>query len=71
MGLTADQIKNLFRNEPDKTSHALALTLRDFGYPITDDWVKGEVERLLNNGEPKGGPSFFLKRWLEDGVDNG
>jgi len=70
MALTAEQLKRAYQNNPDGTSHALAESLREFGYSsVTDDWVKEEVGRLINGGEPSGGPSVFLAGWLKDGID--
>jgi len=68
--LSAEQVKQAYENNPDGTSHALADSLRDFGYPVTDDWVKEEIGRLLKGEEPRGlGPALFLWGWLEKGID--
>lgn len=68
--LTAEQLKQAYKNNPDFASHSLAEVLRDFGYPITDEWVKEEVGRLLDGEEPRGsGPALFLQRWLREGID--
>ncbi len=71
MELTGERIKELFQDDPKKTSHALGLTLRDFGYKTyTDALVKAEIKRLLAGEEPRGGPSMFLAKWLKEGIDN-
>lgn len=68
--ITAEQLKRAYENNPDETSRSLALSLRDFGYPVTNEWVKEEIGRLINGEEPRGlGPAMFLKRWLEKGID--
>jgi len=68
--LTAEQLKQAFKNEPDKTAHTLGVSLRDFGYSsCADTWVKSEMERLIKGEQPRGGPSMFLSRWLKEGID--
>lgn len=68
--LTAEQLKSAYENNPDGTSSSLAQSLRDFGYPVTDEWVKEEMGRLLKGEEPRGlGPAMFLQRWLKEGID--
>lgn len=68
--ITAEQVKSAYKDNPEGTSKALADSLRDFGYSsVTDDWVKVEIDRLLNSEEPTGGPSMFLKTWLDGGID--
>lgn len=67
--ITPEQLKKAFSNDPKTTSKALADSLRDFGYSVTDEWVEEETKRLLNNEAPRGGPALFIKRWLEEGID--
>ena len=68
--ITAEQLKRTYKDDPKTISHALAETLRDFGYSsTTDEWVREEVDRLLSGEEPRGGPSMFLKGWLEEGIE--
>ncbi|KKN54525.1 hypothetical protein LCGC14_0591170, partial [marine sediment metagenome] len=50
--ITAEQVKSAYKDNPEGTSKALADSLRDFGYSsVTDDWVKVEIDRLLNSEE--------------------
>ena len=73
MAISAKRIKEVLAM-PDglKTvAQAFGRTLRDFGYnSLTDEYVKGEIARLQKPGElPKGGPSTFIKGWLDKGID--
>ena len=68
--ISADKLKSDFQVMPKAVSKVLGNALRDFGYSsVTDEWVEVEIKRLLDGGEPKGGPSMFLTRWLKDGID--
>ena len=67
--ITAEQLKVMYKSSPVEVSKSLAESLRDFGYPITDEWVQEEISKLLKGDESAGGPSMFLARWLKDGVD--
>lgn len=70
MGMTAEQLKDAFGIAPIGVSRRLADALREFGYSqLTDEWTEQEIKRLLEGGEPKGGPSMFLATWFKDGVD--
>ena len=40
--------------------------LKEFGYPLTVEYVETEVQRLLDGGAPIGGPSGFMYQWLKD-----
>ena len=45
--------------------NALYLDLRE-SYPgITREWLEAEMDRLTAGGEPSGGPSMFLERYLK------
>ncbi len=67
--LTGEQLKTIFKENPKTVAKALTATLVDFGYAITEGYVKTEIERLLAGGQPKGGPSMFIAGWLKDGLD--
>jgi len=68
--LTAEQLKIAFGNNPDGVAHALGESLREFGYPITNDWVKEEITSQLKGEKPRGlGPALFIQGWLKDGFD--
>ena len=73
MSLSAKRIQEvLAMPEGLKTvAHSFGLSLRDFGYSsVTDSYIEEEITRLLQPGEmPKGGPSGFIKGWLDNGVD--
>lgn len=70
MVLTANRIKEMWNISPTKLAGALAETLADFGYPVTADWVETEIERLYAGGKATGGPSMFIAKWLENGVED-
>jgi len=68
--VTAEQVKQMWSTSPDYVSHQFGDALREFGYPsIEDVWVKQEIQRLYDGGEPVGGPSMFVSGWLKDGLD--
>jgi len=68
MKMTADELKAIYKNDPAGTSRVLVAALREFGYPVSDQWVQDEIARLLADKEPTGGPSMFLHGWLKDGL---
>ena len=68
--ISGEQLKRAFEAKPKAVSKDLGEALRDFGYPsATDEWVEKEIRRLLEGGKPRGGPSLFLAKWLEEGID--
>ncbi len=70
MSLTAEQVKQAWERNPRQLAHAFGATLRDFGYAdLSDEYAETEIKRLLEGGEPIGGPSLFLSGWLTEGVD--
>jgi len=69
MILTAEQIKRAWELNPDSLAHNMGLTLGDFGYGVTDEWVKAELTRLMAGEPAKGGPSMFLAHWIKEGID--
>lgn len=70
MSITPKQLKQSFNSNPQKTAHALAATLRDFGYDaLSDDEVSKSLAKLIDGGEPEGIIEMFLSGWLEKGID--
>ncbi len=70
MDITAEHIKKEWELDPQNVAKVFAETLRDFGYrSLTNDWVEAEIKRLYEGGEPGGGPSMFLGKWLKEGVE--
>jgi hypothetical protein len=67
---TARRIKEVWDTDTDLVASAFAKALTEFGYGVTKDYVKTEIQRLLAGGEIKGGPSSFIKSWLDKGTDN-
>ena len=68
--ISAEKLKSDFQAHPKAVSKVLGDSLRDFGYPVTDEWVENEINSLLAGNEPSNlGPAMFLKRWLEEGID--
>ena len=69
--MNAAQIKTMWDKDPNAVAHALSATLRDFGYSAADDtYVKAEITRLYAGEAARGGPSMFIKRWLDKGIDD-
>ena len=66
--LTAKELRHGFESKPQEVAHILGHALRDFGYPVTDDYVAQEAKRLLTGEAARGGPSLFLSRWLQYGI---
>lgn len=67
--MTPEEIQALWRENPRAVARAFAATLKDFLYPVDQDYVQAEMERLYAGGAPRGGPSMFLARWIKGGVD--
>ena len=68
--LTGDQLREAFEERPEHVAGTLASALKDFGYSsLTTEYVQEEMQRLIAGGTPKGGPSMFLKGWLDEGID--
>lgn len=43
---------------------AITKYLTEFGYPLDQQYVKEEAQRLIDGGEIRGGPSLFIKTFL-------
>lgn len=71
--MKGQEVKDAFRAFPDEVAHKFGEALREFGYKgTTDEWVQEEMTRLIKGEAPRGlGPALFLKRWLENGVEEG
>lgn len=70
--ITGEQLKGKFKLSSDKTAHALAETLREFGYQtVTDDEVKKMCQSIVNNDPPQTNDVvyMFLLDWFTHGVD--
>ena len=39
--------------------------LREFGYPLTEEYVRSVAEGLLQGKPPIGGPAMFIQGWLK------
>ena len=46
MRIPATKLKQLWAENPDKMAHALAESLREFGYNLTDQYVKEQITKL-------------------------
>ena len=70
MSLTSEQVKQAWKDTPKILTQGFGDMLRGFGYDsLTNEYVETEIKRLLEGGEPKGGPSMFISGWLTEGVD--
>jgi hypothetical protein len=71
MSITGEQLKEAFKYNPEKTSHVLAETLREFGYAsLTDEDVQSVTQRLVDGEEIKDDViAVFIGGWLTLGVD--
>lgn len=71
MSITGQQLQDKFKSDPMRTSHALAETLREFGYPnLTDKEVQDITQRLVD-GETMNTNivAMFINGWLINGID--
>ncbi len=68
--LSAEELKRAFKQDPLGISKVLGSALRDFGYSVTDDWVREEITRQDKGEKPQGGPGMFLAGWLKDGIED-
>lgn len=66
--MTGKQLKQKFEEDPETISRILASSLRDFGYPISDQEVRTEIDKVLKGEKPTGGPGIFLSGWFREGV---
>jgi len=67
--MSAEHIKRMWQANPERVAGAFAKVLADFGYPVDQVYVKGELQRLYDGGTPRGGPSMFLARWIKNGIE--
>ena len=68
--ISATDLRDAFKRQPDRVATALGKSLREFGYCITDDLVEAEMRHQTAGGKRRdNGPSIFIEGWLRDGVD--
>lgn len=71
MAITPQKLKEMYLKYPEKTAHAMAETLRQFGYErLQDQEVQEYCDSILNNEDPKTDVVYmFLQDWFEKGID--
>ena len=68
MRIPSTKLKQLWAENPDKMAHALAESLREFDYNLTDQYVKEQITKLYAGVEPHGVIAMFLSGWLTEGI---
>lgn len=69
--MNAAQIKTMWDKDPNAVAKAFTATLKDFGYAtLTEEYVKGLIEKLVKGEAPTGAIGMFLNKWLKDGIDD-
>jgi hypothetical protein len=63
-------MKQLWKEKPDTLAHALAEPLKDFGYKVTDAYVKEEITKLYAGEKAVGVIAMFLDEWLKKGIES-
>lgn len=67
--LSAEHLKKAWAGNSYVVVQAFGKALRGFGYTLTDDYIKTEIERYYAGEQARGGPSMFIFGWLKDGLD--
>lgn len=70
MRITKARLDQTLAEDPKAIAQAFARVLRDFGYPVDAAYVGNEIKRLQNGEAAKGGPSMFIKNWLDKGIED-
>ena len=68
MTLTAEKLREQWQKDPQRMANQLADILKDFGYPVSGEWVRGTMVKLYAGEKPAGGPAMFLDGWIKKGI---
>jgi hypothetical protein len=70
MEVTGQMLKDAYMINPSKLSHALADSIRDFGYPdITDIEIQRICREVIDGKASVSNPiSILLNDWFENGM---
>jgi len=66
--MRAEFLQARAKDSPDELAKAFTATLRDFGYPVTQEYVRQYIQHWLDGQPPHGGPEMFIHGWLTDGM---
>lgn len=67
--ISAELLKQRFKENPEAVAKLLSDSLIDFGYPVPPSYVQGEMTRQLEGQAPNDlGPALFIEGWLKDGI---
>ena len=66
---TAEQLQAIAKDDPKALAKAFAASLKDFGYPVDADYCQKQIAAFLAWEKPTGGPSMFIHRWLQKGIE--
>lgn len=68
--MEASKLEATWRSNPDSLVLALHEVLVDFGYGVSEDYVKTAIERFYAGDPATGAPSMFIHKWLREGMDD-
>jgi len=69
MAISAEQIRRLYDESKEELVEAFGKMLREFGYPVENDWILEQITKFYNDESVTGGPAMFIQGWLEDGIE--
>ena len=67
--MKAQELRELAKTDRNAVVHTFLTMLKDFGYPVTSDYVDSTISDVLAGKAGRGGPGMFIEGWLREGVE--